>query len=179
MNNSTPLQTDINKRFEEKLMELKNSLPPLGKNIGNSCAADTLNSIIEVLNLQDIKNIYFNNLAVPFSGFAHFKGKNGWKGPCGAIFGALTGIGIISGGQGKIKDFDVPKVYGKALKFSKRFEEKFGSVMCEELCGFDLNIDLKQYVKTRAWENKCCNFILFAVDQVSKITRKELRQLWD
>ena len=50
--------------------------------------------------------------------------------------------------------------------------------MCEELCGFDLNIDLKQYVKTRAWENKCCNLILFAVAQVPKITRKELRQLW-
>jgi hypothetical protein len=73
---------------------------------------------------------------------------------------------------------DVPKVYGKALKFSKRFEEEFGSVMWEELCGFDINIDLKQYVKTRTWENKCSNFILFAIDQVSKVTRKELRQYW-
>ena len=178
MSNSTSTQTDITKRFEEKLMELESLLPPLGKNIGNSCAADTLNSIIEVLNLKDIKNVYFNNLAIPFSGFSSFKGKSGWKGPCGAISGALAAIGIISGGQGKIKDLDVPKVYGKAVKFVKRFEEEFGSVMCEELCGFDLNIDLKQYVKTRAWENKCCNLILFAVAQVPKITRKELRQLW-
>ncbi len=178
MNNSTTPQTDINKQFEEKLMELESLLPPLGKNIGNSCAADTLNSIIEVLNLEDAKNAYFNNLAIPFSGLAHFKGKNGWKGPCGAISGALAAIGIISGGPGKIKDLDVPKVYSKAVKFSTRFEAEFGSVMCEELCGFDLNIDLKQYVKTRTWENKCCNFILFAVDQVSKIARKELRQIW-
>jgi C_GCAxxG_C_C family probable redox protein len=179
MTNSTSQHGDINKKFEEKLEELKNSLPPLGKNIGNSCAADTLNSIIEVLNLEDANNVYFNNLAVPFSGFAHFKGKNGWNGPCGAISGALAAIGIISGGNGKINDLDVPKVYGKALKFSKRFEEEFGSVMCEDLCGFDVNTDLKQYVKTRAWENKCCKLILFAVDQVSRITRKELRQLWD
>ena len=179
MNNPTSPLADINKRFEEKLMELESVLPPLGKNIGNSCAADTLNSIIEVLNLKDVKNIYFNNLSIPFSGFAHFNGKGGWKGPCGAISGALAAIGIISGGQEKIKDLDVPKVYGKALKFSKRFEEEFGSVMCEELCGFDVNTELKQYVKTRAWENKCCNFIIFAVDQVSKITRKELRQLWN
>jgi len=178
MSNSTSTKTDINKRFEEKLMELESLLPPLGKNIGNSCAADTLNSFIEVLNLKDIKNVYFNNLAIPFSGFSSFKGKSGWKGSCGAISGALAAIGIISGGQGKIKNLDVPKVYGKAVKFVKRFEEEFGSVMCEELCGFDLNIDLKQYVKTRAWENKCCNFILFAVAQVPKITRKELRQLW-
>ena len=93
------LKEDINKRFEEKLIELKDTLPPLGRNIGNSCAADTLNSIIEVLGLKDVKNPYFNNLAIPFSGFAHFKGKNGWKGPCGAISGALAGIGIIMGGQ--------------------------------------------------------------------------------
>jgi len=179
MNNSNSPQTDISKRFEEKLIELKNSLPPLGKNIGNSCAADTLNSIIEILKLKDVKSIYFNNLAIPFSGFAHFKGKNEWKGPCGAISGALVAIGIISGGSEKIKDLDVPKVYGKALKFSKRFEEEFGSVMCEELCGYDVNIDLKQYVKTRTWENKCCNFILFAVEQVFKVTRKELRQNWN
>ncbi len=178
MTNSTAPQADITKRFEEKLMELENVLPPLGKNIGNSCAADTLNSIIEVLNLKDLKNVYFNNLAIPFSDLVHFKGKNGWKGPSGAISGAIAAIGIISGGQDKIKDLNVPKVYGKAVKFSRRFEEEFGSVMCEELCGFDLNTDLKQYVKTRAWENKCCNFILFSVDQVSRINRKELRQLW-
>ncbi len=178
MTTSASPQNDINKRFEEKLLELESLLPPLGKNIGNSCAADTLNSIIEVLNLKDLKNVYFNNLAIPFSCFARFKGKNGWKCPCGAISGALAAIGIISGGQGKIKDLVVPKVYGKAVKFGKRFEEEFGSVICEELCGFDLNIDLKKYVKTRTWENKCCNFILFAVDQVSKVTRKELRQLW-
>ena len=178
MNNSSFSQTDVFKRFEEKLIELESLLPPLGKNIGNSCAADTLNSILEVLNLEDVKNAYFNNLAIPFSGLAHFKGRNGWKGPCGAISGALAAIGIIMGGQGEIKDLDVPKVYAKVEKFSKRFENEFGSVICEELCGFDVNIDLTQYVKTRAWENKCCNFILFAVDQVSKVTRKELRQLW-
>ncbi|MHA2181396.1 MAG: hypothetical protein ACXAAH_08240, partial [Promethearchaeota archaeon] len=54
---------DIKQRFEEKRNELESLLPPMGKNIGNSCAADTLNSIIEVLNLRDTKNIYFNNLA--------------------------------------------------------------------------------------------------------------------
>ncbi|MHA2390478.1 MAG: C-GCAxxG-C-C family protein [Promethearchaeota archaeon] len=172
------LGEDINTRFEEKLKELNDTLPPLGKNIGNSCAADTLNSIVEVLNLEHTNRAYFNNLAIPFSGFAHFKGKDGWKGPCGAISGALAGIGIIMGGQERIKDLDVPMAYSKAVRFAKRFEDNFGSVKCEELCGFDLNVDLKQYVKTRAWENKCCNFILFAVEQVSKIVRKDLKLNW-
>jgi C_GCAxxG_C_C family probable redox protein len=169
---------DIFKRFEEKLIELKETLPPLGKNIGNSCAADTLNSIIEVLNLENVNTSYFNNLAIPFSGFGHYKSKSGWKGPCGAVSGALAGIGIIMGGQENIEDMDVPMVYSKAVRFAKRFEDQFGSVMCEELCGYDLNVDLKQYVKTRAWENKCCNFILFAIEQVSKIVRKDLKQKW-
>ncbi|MFX0082810.1 MAG: hypothetical protein ACFE94_13755 [Candidatus Hodarchaeota archaeon] len=77
---------------------MKITLPPMGKNIGNSCAADTLNSIIEVLNLGEGKFNYFNKLAVPFNVFAHFKGKIGWNGPCGAISGALAAIGIIMGG---------------------------------------------------------------------------------
>ncbi|MFW9783161.1 MAG: C-GCAxxG-C-C family protein [Candidatus Heimdallarchaeota archaeon] len=178
MDKSDILVEDSSSRFEKKIKELINTLPPLGKNIGNSCAADTLNSIVEVLDLKNANTAYFNNLAIPFSGFAHFKGKDGWKGPCGALTGALAGIGIIMGGQDKIKDLDVPMAYSKAVRFAKRFEDKFGSVICEELCGFDLNVDLKQYVKTRAWENKCCNFILFAVKQVSKIVKKDLKQNW-
>jgi C_GCAxxG_C_C family probable redox protein len=178
MTEITPTKNDMDKRFEEKLIELKDTLPPLGKSIGNSCAADTLNSIVEVLDLAEIPDFYFNNLAIPFSGFAHFKGNKGWKGPCGAISGAMAAIGIIMGGSEKTKDLDVPKVYSKAVRFAKRFEEEFSTVKCEELCGFDLNIDLKQYVSTRAWENKCCNFILFAVENVWKLTKKELRQKW-
>ncbi len=179
MNELNPSKEDFNKRFEQKLVELKETLPPLGKNIGNSCAADTLNSIAEVLNLKDIPDFYLNNMAVPYSGFGQFKGKEGWKGPCGAVSASMAAIGIIMGGKDKIKDFDVPKVYGKAVRFAKKFEDEFGSVMCEELCGFDLSTDVKQYVKVRAWENKCCNFILFAVENVWKLTRKELRQHWD
>ncbi|MFX0027890.1 MAG: hypothetical protein ACFE8B_01655 [Candidatus Hermodarchaeota archaeon] len=51
--------------------------------------------------------------------------------------------------------------------------------MCEELCGFDLNISLKHNVKTRTWEKKCRNFILLADDNIFNITRKELKQNWD
>ena len=56
MSNLNSLKTDIIKRFDEKLIELKDKLPPLGKNIGNSCAADTLNIIMDVLNLGEGKD---------------------------------------------------------------------------------------------------------------------------
>jgi C_GCAxxG_C_C family probable redox protein len=178
MNSETDSHNDISTRFKNKLVDLKTILPPLGKNIGHSCAAVTLTNILDVLNVPDLKKNYFNNLAIPFSGFASFKSENGWKGPCGAIFGAIASIGIIMGGQDKTKDMDVPIVYGKAIRFAKKFEEKFGSLSCQDLCGYDLQYHVRDYVKNRAWENKCCNFVLFAVEQVSKLVRKDLKTKW-
>lgn len=171
-------QKDDIPQFKIKLEELKKILPPLGKNRGHSCAATTLTHILEVLDLTSVNSIYFNNLAIPFSGFASFKSKSGWRGPCGAVIGALAAIGIISGGNKKIEDMDVPIVYGKAIRFALKFEQEFGSLSCQELCGYDLQYNLKDYVKDRAWENKCCKFVLFAIDQVSKIMKKELRNNW-
>jgi len=171
-------QNDVILRFKSKLEELKQILPPLGKNRGHSCTATTLTHILDVLDLTSGNSIYFNNLAIPFSGFASFKSKSGWRGPCGAIVGALAAIGIISGGNKKIEDVNVPIVYGKAIRFALKFEQEFGSLSCQELCGYDLQYNLKDYVKDRAWENKCCNFVLFAIDQVSKIMKKELRNNW-
>jgi C_GCAxxG_C_C family probable redox protein len=169
---------DINARFKKKLEDLKPILPPLGKNVGHSCAAVTLTNILDVLELQDLKKVFFNNLAIPFSGFSSYKSKSGWRGPCGAISGAVAAIGIIMGGQEKTENEDVPIVYGKAIRFAIKFEEKFGSLSCQDLCGYDLQYHIKDYVKNRAWENKCCNFVLFAIEQVSKLTRKELKIKW-
>jgi C_GCAxxG_C_C family probable redox protein len=178
MNSETVAQNDISTRFKNKLEDLKSILPPLGKNVGNSCAAVTFTHILDVLNLPDLKKNYFTNLAIPFSGFASFESEKGWKGPCGAVSAAIASIGIIMGGQDKTKDMDVPIVYGKALRFAKKFEEKFGSLSCQDLCGYNLQHQVKDYVKNRAWENKCINFIFFAIEQVSKLTLKDLKDKW-
>ncbi|MFX0178147.1 MAG: C-GCAxxG-C-C family protein [Candidatus Hodarchaeota archaeon] len=171
-------QIDFNLRFRNKLEDLKQILPPLGKNRGHSCAATTLTNILDILDSPSLKNHYFNNLAIPFSGFASFKSKSGWRGPCGAISGALAAIGIIMGDSEKTRDMDVPIVYGKTIRFVIKFEEKFGSLSCQDLCGYDLQYFLKDYVKARAWEKKCCKFVLFAIEQVYKLTKKELKDQW-
>lgn len=168
----------ISANFKKKLEDLKLILPPLGKNVGHSCAATTLTNILDVLDLKELKSIYFNNLAIPFSGFSSYTSKSGWKGPCGAISGAIAAIGIIMGAQEKTENEEVPIVYGKAIRFAAKFEEKFGSLSCQDLCGYDLQYHIKDYVKNRVWENKCCNFVLFAIEQVSKLTRKELKIKW-
>jgi len=178
MNSEISSQEDIRLRFKKKLEDLKQILPPLGKNVGNSCAAVTLTNILDVLNLQDLKEIYFNNLAIPFSGLSSYESETGWKGPCGAISGAIAAMGIIMGGQDKTKDDDVPIIYGKAIHFTKKFEDKFGSLNCQDLCGYDLKYYVRDYVKNRVWEKKCCNFVLFAIEQVSKLLRKDLKSKW-
>ncbi len=171
-------QKDIINRFKDKLADLKLILPPLGKRHGTSCAAITLTNILEVLNIKGVDHFYFNNLAVPFSGFGTYKNDMDWKGPCGAVSAAMAAIGIIMGGKEVLKEMDVPLVYGKAILFASKFEQKFGSLSCEDLCGFDMQHNLKEYVKNRAWENKCVNFVSFAIEQVYKSTRKELKSKW-
>ncbi|TFG00038.1 MAG: C_GCAxxG_C_C family protein [Promethearchaeota archaeon] len=171
-------QKDIFKRFQDKLEELKVTLPPLGGNRGNSCAANTLTSILDVLNLKDFDNVYYNNLAIPFSGFGSYVTRKGWKGPCGIVSGAIAAIGIIMGGQEKAKSEDVPMIYMKALRFADKFEQKFGSLSCQDLCGYDLSKDYQQYAKNKFWEKKCCDFVLFAIELVSKLTKKYLKNKW-
>ena len=179
MNPNMTSQKDIFKRFQDKLEELKSTLPPLGRVRGNSCAANTLNSILEVLNLKELESCYFNNLAIPFSGFGSYITRTGWKGPCGIVSGAIAAIGIIMGGrQEKTKIEDVPLVFTKALRFSDKFENKFGSLSCHDLCGYDLSKDYQEFVKNKVWENKCIKMVLFAIEQVSKLTRRDLKVKW-
>jgi hypothetical protein len=30
----------------------------------------------------------------------------------------------------------------------------------------------------RIWEKKCCGFVLYAIEKVAKLTRKELKEKW-
>ena len=171
---------DIQERFDEKIEALKTILPPLGRDIGTSCAALTFTHVLNVLGLDGSNSMYFNNLAVPFSGFGSYKSKNGWAGPCGCVSGGIAAIGVIMGGQEKLKSVETPTVYAKAAKFATRFEGKFGSVSCKDICGYELGKpeNIKEYVKTRTWENKCVHFVMYAIDQARKLTKRELKNKW-
>ena len=171
---------DVHERFDEKIEELKTSLPPLGRDIGTSCAALTLTHVLDVLGLKDFDTVYFNNLAVPFSGFGSYKSKSGWTGPCGAVSGGIAAIGVIMGGQEKLKSVETPLVYTKAQKFASKFEGNYGSVCCKDICGYDLGKpeNIKEYVKTRTWENKCIFFVMEAIDLARKLTKRELKSKW-
>jgi len=171
-------QKDIFERFKAKIEELKVSLPPYGRTPGNSCAAHTLTNILDVLNKKELDAFYFNNLAVPFSGFGSYVNEKGWKGPCGAVSGAIAAIGLIIGGQEKTNPQEVPLVFTKVIQFADKFEKKFGSISCHELCGLDLTKQYSTYNKENIWQKKCVNFIYHAIELVSKLTRKDLKTKW-
>jgi len=179
MNKSNPSHLEINDRFNEKIKELEETLPYLKKDV--SCAALTLTSILEILDLPELKSFYFNNLAVPLSGgFGGFNSLKGWKGPCGAVCGGCAAIGIILAGQERLKFRDHIKTYQKAAIYVHNFEKEFGSVACQELCGLnfsDLN-SVNKYMENKIWEKQCYKYVVFGVDQVRKLTSFELKKKW-
>jgi C_GCAxxG_C_C family probable redox protein len=178
MNSIEPSRKDIFERFKDKLEELKETLPSLGDVPGNSCAANTLDNILDVLNIKDSEKHYFHNLAVPFSGFGAYQTRGGWKGPCGVVSGAIAGIGIIMGGHEQTNRENVPLVFTKALRFCDKFEQKYGSLNCLDLCGHDQSKEYRKYVEDKVWEKICHQMVIYAIEIVMKLTKKDLKTKW-
>lgn len=170
------MKRDINTRFDEKVQEIEQILPDLKK--GVNCAELTLTNVLDVLGVD---NYMFHNIAMPLAGgFGGYRSKKGWMGACGAVAGGCAAIGAIMGGKERMNDRLMVITYLKASKYAKEFEKEFGSVVCSELCGFDFS-DPNGFIKYResgTWKKKCYKFVVWAVDRVRKITRKDLKRKW-
>ncbi|MFX0026133.1 MAG: C-GCAxxG-C-C family protein [Candidatus Hermodarchaeota archaeon] len=170
------MEKDINTRFDEKVQEIEKILPDLKK--GVNCAELTLTNVLSVLGVD---NYMFHNIAMPLAGgFGGYKSKKGWMGACGAVAGGCAAIGAIMGGKEKMNEQIMAIAYLKASKYATEFENEFGSVVCSELCGFDFS-DPNGFIKYResgTWKKKCYKFVVWAVDRVRKITRKDLKRKW-
>lgn len=167
---------DILVKFDEKLKNLEETLPNLKEGI--NCAELTLTNILEVLGVD---NYLFHNLAKPLAGgFGGYKSKKGWQGACGAVAGGCAAIGIITGGQEKMKDDKMMVAYLKASKFASNFEEKFGSVVCSEICGYDFSTleGMMEYQKNNTWSKTCYKFVLWAIENIKNLTKKDLVKNW-
>lgn len=170
------MKKDINTRFDEKVQEMEKILPDLKK--GVNCAELTLTNVLNVLGVD---NYIFHNIAMPLAGgFGGYKSKKGWMGACGAVAGGCAAIGAIMGGKERMNEQIMVIAYLKASKYATEFEKEFGSVVCSELCGFDFS-DPNGFIKYResgTWKKKCYKFVVWAVDMVRKITRKDLKRKW-
>ena len=168
---------NIDKRFDEKIKELNESLPKL--KVGANCAELTLTSVLEILGID---SYIFHNLAIPLAGgFGGYKSKKGWQGACGAVCGGCSAIGVIMGGHERMDKKTMFISYLKAAKFANEFEKEFNTVVCSELCGYDFSKPegMKEYQKNKIWAKNCCHYVVWAIDKVRKLTRKDLKNKWE
>ena len=171
-------RSDIIIKFEDKLKQLEKFLPTL-KQSDINCAELTFTNILQILGID---NHLFHNAIIPLaSGFGGYKSKKGWMGACGAVTGGCASIGIIQGGlKSRMNNLTMFASYLKARKFCSDFETNFGSIVCSEICGFDFSTSdgIKKYIENDVWRNKCYKYILWAINKVQKLTRKELKEKW-
>ncbi|MHA2008095.1 MAG: C-GCAxxG-C-C family protein [Promethearchaeota archaeon] len=169
--------TNLNKKFNEKIKELTEKLPNMKS--GANCAELTLTSVLEVLGVD---NFMFHNIAKPLAGgFGGYKSKKGWMGACGAVAGGCAAIGAIMGGKVKMDDQTMAMAYYNASKYATEFEHQFGSVVCSELCGFDFSIPEKymEYRDNGTWEKFCYKLVVWAIDEIRKLTQEDLKRKWE
>ena len=74
----------------------------------------------------------------------------------------------------------IPVAYLKGAKFATDFEQEFGTVVCSGLCGYDFSdpAAFMEYQQNNTWENTCTKFVIWAVDHVRKLMKKDLRKKW-
>ncbi|MCK4381064.1 MAG: C_GCAxxG_C_C family protein [Candidatus Lokiarchaeota archaeon] len=168
---------NLDERFDEKIKELNESLPKLKVNA--NCAELTLTSVLDILGID---NHFFHNAAIPLAGgFGGYKSKSGWQGACGAVCGGCSAVGVILGGGERMDNETMLKAYLKAAKFASVFEKEYGSVVCSELCGYDFSQseEMTEYQRSGTWAKKCYKYVVWAVDKVRNLTRKELKNKWE
>ena len=64
-------------------------------------------------------------------------------GMCGALSGAIMGIGLVTGRNSPAESFEGN--YALVQKLIDRFEEQYGSVNCRKLLGCDLATEVGQH----------------------------------
>jgi hypothetical protein len=117
---------------------------------------------------------------VALGGFGAFVSPLGWKSPCGVMCAGMSAIGLIMGGQEKLSAKDVVRVYFAAAQFATKFEEEFGTVCCTDLCNTDWSdpIAMEKYKNKQIWAKTCYKFVIWTINEVFKITKKESKRKW-
>ncbi len=92
-------------------------------------------------------------------------------GQCGAVSGAIMGIGLYAGRAKPGEDYD--PAYALVQEFLERFEEKCGSINCYGLieCDFATKEGQTRFKKKRLLR-KCVQFAIFAVETALELLRE-------
>ncbi|MFX1480087.1 MAG: C-GCAxxG-C-C family (seleno)protein [Promethearchaeota archaeon] len=171
------MELDIIIKFDEAIEKLENELP---NEMVSGCAEATMRHILKILGIE---NALIDNIMIPLSGgLGGYKSEKGWTGPCGAVVGGCGAVGVILGGNRKEKmtQNNVLPAYLKSAQFAKEFEKKFGTVRCSDLTGYDFSDpnQIMEYLKEGVWGKQCYKYVLWAIDNIRKLMKKELKKGW-
>ena len=92
-------------------------------------------------------------------------------GQCGAVSGAVMGMGLLAGQTAETGDYD--PVYAMVQEFREKFEGAFGSINC--FCLIDCDFATAEGQRKYGEENKredCFDFVVFAVETALSILRE-------
>ena len=90
---------------------------------------------------------------------------------CGAVVGAQMVIGLLKGTDNLDDISAIQKASMLSKEFNAIFKEKFGSLECRDLLGYDLSTDdgLDAARKSGVFTNLCPGFVAGAIDILESI----------
>ncbi|MBS7619719.1 C_GCAxxG_C_C family protein [Candidatus Bathyarchaeota archaeon] len=125
---------------------------------GFLCSESVLMALAECLGVSS------NLIPRMATGFGAGIGRRGEI--CGALSGAIMGVGLRFGRNQHIVHPNGKRPYWYASQLIDLFVETFGDSKCNNLIGLDLSRteDLKKYREYNVWNTKCRNFIEIATE---------------
>jgi C_GCAxxG_C_C family probable redox protein len=132
-----------------------------------NCAQSVFSSFAPELGLE--RKIALK-VATPFGGGIARMGE-----VCGAVTGAMMGIGL-NDGMSEEEDLEAKeRTYGICQELASRFKARNGSIKCRDLIGYDLSNpeEHKKAEEDDVFNTKCTKFVRDAVEIVEELFRKE------
>jgi C_GCAxxG_C_C family probable redox protein len=115
----------------------------------------------------DLKNEDFLWAGIPFLG--GIAGQQ--QAPCGVVSSSAVFLGLRHRCSLQDKEQAKPartKVRALAQELVKEFEQKFGTIICRDLIGFNTSDpeESKKFRESNIWREKCNKALEFAIDKL-------------
>ena len=130
-----------------------------------NCAQSTMKSILKNKGL-DFDEIF--HLTAGFGGGIGLKGH-----VCGAVSGAVAALGVINSEKYDDTAKHKEATYASVKEFIRRFTEKNGSIICNDLTGIDISDQAAhdRAMEDGTFEKVCPGYVKDAVRIVLEISR--------
>jgi C_GCAxxG_C_C family probable redox protein len=126
-----------------------------------------------LLALSKCEGVSNNLIPQIATGFGGGIGRTGEV--CGAISGAILGLGLKFGRSTVPRKPDTRRPYWFSTELLTRFKARFGSLRCRDLLGLDLSReeDAQRYKDLKLWEARCRGFVTEACSLAYDLLRSE------